>query len=163
MTDGPGVTGEGVTGEDAMGEGAAGLEAYVAVFEGLRPDRLDTLRDVCADDVRFIDPFNDVRGIDALIGVFRHMYKTLDEAAFEVTDRAVGQDASYLRWTMTARKKGSAEGFQIVGMSEVHFDGSGKATLHVDHWDTAAQLYNRVPILGWILGRLRRLLAAPSV
>lgn len=144
-------------------EPAAGLDAYVAAFERLSPDRLDTLRDVCSEDVRFVDPFNDVRGIEAFISVFRHMYQTLDDAVFEVTDRATGSEASYIRWSLSARRKGSPEGFTITGMSEIHFDGSGRAILHVDHWDAAAQLYERVPVLGWILRRLRRFLAAPQI
>ena len=141
---------------------AAGLEAYITAFEALTPGRLDTLRAVCSGDVRFVDPFNDVRGIDAFIAVFRHMYQTLDDAVFEVTDRATGRDASYIRWTLSARRKGSSERFTITGMSEIHFDKSRRATLHVDHWDAAAQLYERVPVLGWVLRRLRRFLAAPT-
>ena len=144
-------------------EPVAGLDAYIAAFEGLAPDRLDTLREVCSEDVRFVDPFNDVEGIAAFISVFRHMYQTLDDAVFEVTDRATGSDASYIRWTLSARRKGGSERFTITGMSEIHFDGSGRATLHVDHWDPAAQLYDRLPVLGWVLRRLRRFLAAPQM
>jgi hypothetical protein len=145
------------------GSTQSGLDAYIAAFEALTPDRLDTLRGVCAEGVRFVDPFNDVHGIEAFITVFAHMYETLDEAVFVVTDRATGTEASYIRWTMTARRKGTTKRFKIEGMSEIHFDPSGRATLHVDHWDAAAQLYEHVPLLGWVLRRLRGFLAAPSV
>lgn len=144
-------------------EPAAGLDAYIAAFEALTPDRLDTLRGVCSENVRFVDPFNDVQGVEAFIAVFRHMYQMLDDAVFDVTDRAVGSDASYIRWILSARRKGNSARFTITGMSEIHFDGSGRAILHVDHWDAAAQLYERVPVLGWVLRRLRGFLAAPTV
>lgn len=136
------------------------LDGYVAAFEGLTPETLDGLRPWCADDIRFVDPFNDVRGTEAFLGVFRHMYTVLDEARFVVTDRAFGERAAYLRWTMTARRKGRSDRFEIVGMSEIRFAADGRVSAHIDHWDAAGQLYARVPVLGWLLRRLRRLLSA---
>lgn len=139
----------------------AGLDGYIDAFERLTPDTLDSLRPHCTDDIRFVDPFNDLSGIDRFIGVFRHMYEVLEEARFEVTDRALGDQATYIRWRMHARRKGQSEAFEIVGMSELRQADDGRVSTHIDHWDAAGQLYERVPVIGWILRRLRRFLAAP--
>ena len=119
-------------------------------------ERLDELRELCAEDVRFRDPFNDFTGVEKLIEVFQDMYRQLEGPRFEVTDQAVGQNACYLRWTMRFMRKGKA--WEIEGLSEIHFDGEGRVAAHLDHWDSGAQFYARLPLLGaairWIQRRL---------
>ena len=46
-------------------------------------------------------------------------------------------------------------------MSEVTLAEDGRVLAHIDHWDPAAQLYERVPVLGAVLRMIRRRLAAP--
>jgi len=48
------------------------LEAYCEFFAGLRPADLERLQAVFTEDARFRDPFNDVRGRDAIRAVFEH-------------------------------------------------------------------------------------------
>jgi hypothetical protein len=45
-------------------------------------------------------------------------------------------------------------------MSEVQFDEAGSVRAHIDHWDAAGQLYEKLPVIGWILRRIRARLAA---
>jgi len=46
-------------------------------------------------------------------------------------------------------------------MAEVTLDAGGRVLRHVDHWDPAAQIYEREPLLGGLMRYLRRRLAAP--
>jgi steroid delta-isomerase len=137
----------------------ATLDAYCRAFEILAPDRLDTLRALCTDDVRFVDPFNDVGGIDRFVAIFAHMYRTMEEPRFQVLDRALGAGAGFVRWRFTGRLRGRA--VAIEGMSEVRFDPeTGRVREHVDHWDAAGQVYARLPLVGGAVRALRRLFAA---
>ena len=47
-------------------------------------------------------------------------------------------------------------------MSELTLAPDGRVAEHVDYWDPAAQLYERVPVLGWLMRRIRRRLAVPA-
>jgi len=135
------------------------LDAYCRAFEGLAPDRLDTLRALCTEDVRFADPFNDVSGIDRFVAIFAHMYRAMAEPRFEVLDRALGAEVGFVRWRFTGRLKERA--VVIEGMSEVRFDpATGRVREHVDHWDAAGQVYGRLPVVGGAVRALRRLFAA---
>jgi hypothetical protein len=141
------------------------LDAYARYWEALTPDSLAGLADHVAPDVRFRDPFNDVRGIDGLRAVLAHMFATTADSRFVVTDRAVGQAAAYMRWRYTFRPKGRPKGargapWEIVGMTEITFDAAGRVASHIDHWDAAGQLYERVPVLGALLRLVRRRMAA---
>ncbi|WP_374447663.1 nuclear transport factor 2 family protein [Stella sp.] len=127
----------------------AAATAYGRFFETLAPAALERLDEVVVPEVRFVDPFNDVVGIDGMRRVLARMFADLPDARFAVTDVAVGA-AAYLRWRFTGGR------WAIEGVSEVHFAADGRASLHVDHWDAAAQLYQRVPVLGMAIRAVRR-------
>ena len=137
------------------------LDAYAAFFEGLSLERLHRLDELCAPEVRFRDPFNDLRGVAQFQAVLAKMFRDLAEPRFEVTDRAVSNRACYLRWTFTFRGVGSNEGpRRIEGVSEVHLNAAGKVVAHIDHWDAGTQIYERVPLLGFLVRMIKRRLSA---
>jgi hypothetical protein len=133
--------------------------AYASYFKRIAPGNLDELRDLCAVDVRFRDPFNDVRGQDQIVRIFSKMFEEVAEPTFEVVDNALSGSNSYLRWVFCFKSKKNGKFFSIEGMTEVHFDQSGKVAAHLDHWDAASQLYEHVPLLGSVLRIIRRRLA----
>lgn len=133
------------------------LARYARFYATMTPERLDELPELCAEDVRFRDPFNDFTGVGKLSEVFRDMYRQLENPRFEVTDRAVGEAACYLRWIMRFERKGRP--WQIEGLSEVQFDESGRVTAHLDHWDSGTQFYAKLPLIGGAVRCIRNKLA----
>jgi limonene-1,2-epoxide hydrolase len=134
--------------------------AYAAAWERLSPDTLPALGALFADDVRFRDPFNDVRGRDAALAVFRDMFERVEEPRFTVFDIAASDEAAYLKWRMTFRLLGKPA--SIEGMSEIRFAADGRVSSHVDHWDAAGQLYEKLPGLSVPMRWLRRRLSAKT-
>jgi hypothetical protein len=131
------------------------LERYARFFEHLGAETLDDLAPLLHRDVRFKDPFNDVRGARSMIGVLAMMYDH-GTPRFIIRDRARGHGAGYLRWRYESRPKGAGATWVIEGMSEVRFDDSGLVIEHVDHWDAAAQFYSRLPLVGWLIKRVAK-------
>jgi hypothetical protein len=142
-----------------MTDFAAKAAAYADYFARVSPENLEELRTLCAPEVRFRDPFNDIRGQDKIIQVFAQMYEDVASPAFEVTDHAVSGSRSYMRWIFRFNNKKTGKSFSVDGMTEVHFDDAGLVTAHLDHWDVASQLYEHVPVLGFVLRKIRRRLA----
>lgn len=134
------------------------VDAYVRFWETLSPDSLQRMDELADPEVHFQDPFNDVRGLAGFRAVFEDMFQRVSEPRFRVTSRADEGALCFLRWDFTFRR-GSRD-WRITGVSEVRFDASGRVLSHIDHWDAASQLYERFPIIGWVLRRLRRRLAA---
>ena len=137
---------------------ADALDRYVRFYETLTPDGVARLDEFVAPAVHFRDPFNDVRGVERLRAVLAHMFAITEASRFQVTDRAFGAAAAYVRWRYTFRPRGGLP-WEITGVSELTFDGQGRVTEHLDHWDAAGQLYERVPVLGALLRLARRRLA----
>ena len=49
----------------------------------------------------------------------------------------------------------------IHGGTLVHFDAQGRVTLHRDYWDTAEELYEKLPVLGRLMRWLRQAGSTP--
>ena len=138
----------------------AATAAYVSALEGLTPETLPDWRTLCADNMRFRDPFNDVTGLDAAEGVFRKMFEDVSQIRFRVGDSAVSGQTAYLRWRFDFHARG--RDWTLEGMSEITFNDQGLVERHVDHWDAASQFYETLPLLGSLMRLVkRRLSAAP--
>lgn len=138
------------------------VEAYVAFWQGLTPERLDQLATHYTPDVRFRDPFNDIRGIESLRRLLEHMYRQLNEVSVTVDEVSGRPPVVYLRWRFSFRLHGErTEREPIDGVSRVVFAPDGRVCEHVDYWDAAGQLYSQFPVVGGLMRWLRRRLAAP--
>lgn len=134
-------------------------DRYLDAFERLTPDSLDALTALVAEDVHFIDPFNDCRGRTAFRKVFEKMFEDVSDPAFRVDYRITDGARAIARWTFRFRFRGRDR--VIVGLSELTFDlQSGLLTTHADHWDAARQFYEELPLIGSLLRWLRRRIAA---
>lgn len=138
-----------------------GLEAWVRALETLSPERLDDLRALATPGVRFADPFVQVEGIEALIGLFRRMFRSLKAVRYHIDDVALSPQAGYLRWTFTCTLGPLGIPVRIAGLSEVGLDADGRVTLHRDTWDSVSELYLKVPVVGpWLRRQIARAMGA---
>ncbi|MCB2108267.1 MAG: nuclear transport factor 2 family protein [Rhodobacteraceae bacterium] len=140
-----------------MNDLAPAARAYVAFYESLTPETVANLGNVVTDDVRFKDPFNDVRGRGAYAAILSHMFKAVPDISFKVSHVAIDGEVCFLRW----RSEGTLSGgpWIVDGMSELRFAPDGRVREHIDHWDAAAQFYERLPILGALIRFIRRRVA----
>lgn len=139
----------------------AALAGIVRFYETLAPETLDQLHGLYAADARFKDPFNDVVGIAAIAGIFRHMFKTVEAPRFEVTTRLLTGREAMLGWDFHLRLRGRP--VVIHGVTHLCFDADGLVCLHRDYWDAAEELYERLPLIGGLMRWLKRRLASPRV
>ena len=141
---------------------ADALAAYARFYETLSPATLPAIADLLAPGVRFKDPFNDVRGVPQVIKLLTMMYDH-GTPRFEVLDQAVSERAGYLLWRYTSDPGGGKPVWVIDGMTELRFDAEGRVLEHVDHWDASSQFYERLPLIGWLIRRVKaRLTVAPG-
>lgn len=134
----------------------------IRFYEGLSPASLVEISRIYAAEAAFKDPFNDVRGVDAIERVFRHMYTQVHEPRFRVVSHLAEQGEAWLAWEFRFRFRGWRSGeVQLVrGATHLHFAPDGQVLAHRDYWDSGEELFAKLPVLGGLIDWLRRRLAA---
>lgn len=137
------------------------IELYSEFFATLKPDFKDKeFNDVFAPNALFEDPFQKVYGTEAIITVFRHMYATLYAPKFIVIESMGNHKSGYIRWKFLYSRNPNSPQECIKGLSHVLFDNKGLVLSHIDYWDAAANVYEKIPLLGWILRLLKNKIKA---
>jgi steroid delta-isomerase len=133
-------------------------QALIDWFEHLSPQTLDRISQFYAANAEFKDPFNEVRGTDAIAHIFRHMFTQVDEPRFVVGSHFSGEDGVMLLWDFHFRSRGplAPQAMTVHGATHLRFDGEGRVILHRDYWDTAEELYAKLPLIGWLMRGLQR-------
>lgn len=138
---------------------ALAIQGLVDFYETMSPTSIARLDRYYAPDAHFIDPFNDVSGLPAIRRIFEHMFTQVADPSFEVIDVIAGPDRCVLIWLFRFGAPGSTR-HCIQGASHVRWDAQDRVIAHRDYWDPARELYERIPLLGWLMRGLRRRLSA---
>ena len=138
------------------------IDELIDFYHGLAPESIARFPEFYSADAYFKDPFNEVRGVAAIQHIFSHMFRQVGAPRFIVSERVVDEHAVLLVWTFhyLVRKWGKDQAQVIRGVSHLKFDADGRVNFHRDYWDAAEELYMKLPVLGMLIRRLRRALAA---
>ncbi len=139
------------------------LDPLIRFYQELTLDTVARLPALYAPDAWFKDPFNEVRGIEAIQRIFTHMFAQVASPRFIVTEKLSEAGGAMLVWEFHFRSRGRWGGTQeqvIRGVSHLKFNAEGLVTYHRDYWDAAEELYAKLPLLGAVMRRLRKALSA---
>jgi hypothetical protein len=127
-------------------------------FETLQPQSLAQLNHWYSPQARFKDPFNEVQGLDAIQAVFLHMYASLENPHFVITDQVVDGHQAFLTWQFKFKfKRFDTITEQVVlGTTHLVLDDQMRITLHRDYWDAAEELYEKLPWVGGLMRWLKK-------
>lgn len=139
------------------------LDPLIHFYQELSLDAIARLPALYAPDAWFKDPFNEVRGTEAIQRIFTHMFAQVASPRFIVTETVRDPAGAMLVWEFHFRTSRSWSGSQaqvIRGVSHLKFNADGLVTYHRDYWDAAEELYAKLPLLGIVMRRLRKALSA---
>lgn len=134
----------------------ARAQRVVEFYEGLRESDLARLGTLYLPDARFKDPFNDVRGVEAIGSIFAHMFGTLRAPRFVVHEVIVQGDQGFLTWDFHFAPRRGGTGMTIRGATHLRFAADGRVAEHRDYWDVAEELYEKLPLIGTLMRWLKR-------
>jgi ketosteroid isomerase-like protein len=137
------------------------LDSLIVFYENLVPADAERFGEFYTEDAYFKDPFNEVRSVEAIQRIFRHMFKQVEAPRFRISERIVDPRGDVvLVWELWYRSR-LLGGEQIMrGVSHLRFAADGRVNYHRDYWDASEELYAKVPVLGGLMRLLRRGLAA---
>ena len=126
-------------------------------YARLQPQDLDRLDRYYTPDARFKDPFNEVRGLAEIEGIFAHMFVALDAPRFVMRDVLVQGDQCFLSWDFLFRMRRFRHDEQCIrGATHLRLAADGRIAEHRDYWDAAEELYEKLPVLGALMRWLKR-------
>jgi ketosteroid isomerase-like protein len=136
------------------------VDELVHAFEHLQATDIARMGDWYDEQARFKDPFNEVQGVDAVRGIFQHMYDSLNQPRFIVTARVVQGHQCFLTWDFVFGIRGQSSEITVRGASHLWLapgtDGRWRIQRHRDYWDVAEELYEKLPLLGALMRWLKR-------
>lgn len=135
------------------------IHEYGRALEKADPAGLDGLLALCAPEVEFRDPFNHTFTKADFHRVLTHMFRTVHELEFEVHDIMGANKCWVLKWTFSGRIKPIGR-VKIEGLSEVALNDQALVVRHIDYWDSWAEVFCKLPIIGALFRQLGRMASA---
>jgi len=132
------------------------LDEIVQWFESLTRDSAGDVGRYYAPAAFFKDPFNEVTGLAAIERVFVHMFDQVDAPRFRILERWEAPHGAMLTWEFHFRLKGTDAPQIVRGASHLRFAPDGRIAYHRDYWDTAEELYAKLPLIGALTRFLQR-------
>ena len=104
---------------------------------------------VYADDVLFIDPTQEKRGVEAYIQAQDGLIRRCDDVFLETESVAINGTVAFVEWRMGLKIQGIE--FIYPGATRLRFDSTGKIVHHRDYFDFVGPTFGPVPVLGSVV------------
>ena len=124
------------------------INNYLNLFSNLNKENIKKFDDLVVKDIIFIDPFNNIKGLDNFKNIFYHMFDTVEDPKFDIVDYAQNKDHIFLKWKMTFYAFKASQ--TIEGMSDITLNKEGKVISHLDYWDSLNGIFIKLPFLGFL-------------
>ncbi len=129
-------------------------------FSGADLTELDTLYTV---DASFRDPLHSISGVREIARYFEAGRRGLLSCSFDYSNEIVSSQSFVLEWDMyfAHRKLNGGRQIAVPGCSVFELDESEcKVIKHVDYYDLGSLVYEQVPILGGLIGQIKKRVAS---
>lgn len=139
------------------------VDKLKSFYDEFKTDNLEQLDDMYHEDASLTDPIHQVVGLDDLKKYFEHTMENVEYCHFAFDDECVGDDKAFLLWQMRFAHPKLANGMEIVlpGVSYLKFE-DGKIREQQDHYDLGAMLYEHVPLVGYVIDKIKNRLVSES-
>jgi steroid Delta-isomerase len=136
------------------------IEGFIQAARHLTPTSVGALADFYAEDCIFSDPFQTVKGRQAVEDVYRDMFKNLHQPGFHDIRiiAAPTQEELMLQWRFEFAFKAGGVRHSIMGSSLLEINPLGRIAQHTDYWD-ASRLMQSLPLIGPVIAWIRRKIA----
>ena len=136
----------------------AALERFLAALHEYSPAVMsEHVGDLYAVDAYFNDQVKELVGVAAIRDYLVRSADMLVDPKIEVQDTLGQHGEYYVRWIMSFRTKRAPDKEPTVarGISHLRFDADGRVCFHEDFWDVTTAIWERVPLAGTLIRRVK--------
>lgn len=141
---------------------ASNLQRAQDAFDHLDKNHLNVVEDFYDQDAVFQDPIHQIKGTKAIRSYYEGLYKNVDSIQFEYKHTSESGDLVTLEWKMHLKSPSLNSGQEVTldGVSLITFGGKdGKVISHRDYFDMGEFIYERIPVMGSVIGFIKRKMA----
>ncbi|MCK7458440.1 nuclear transport factor 2 family protein [Idiomarina aminovorans] len=133
------------------------VEKLKEFYDELKTENLDDLDELYHDEISFTDPIQHVVGLEDFRKYLKHTMENVDYCHFAFDDECVGKEQAFLAWQMRYAHPKLASGMEIIlpGVSYLTFE-NGKIREQRDYYDLGAMLYEHVPLVGYVIDKIKQ-------
>ncbi len=133
-------------------------KTIVSNFNNFNGKNLEILDVFYSQDVHFIDPVKNIKGLDDLKSYYRHVYKNVRSIRFDFSNFIENEKSVVGEWKMklTARGLNGGAEFEVPGCSVFKFNSKGLVTEHRDYVDLGKMVYEKIPVLGLLISTIKK-------
>lgn len=137
------------------------LQQFVDFYNGLSANNLADLSRLYHQDVVFVDPVHQLKGLPALGRYFEHAYQRLNSCHFTPVQQAATELQGFVSWRMRLSHPAINKGEQVEveGCSELRWHQDGRIIYHRDYYDLTDMVYRHIPLLGWLTVKVKQKMA----
>ncbi|WP_333796458.1 nuclear transport factor 2 family protein [Rheinheimera sp.] len=137
------------------------LQQFVDFYNGLSANNLTDLSRLYHQDVVFVDPVHQLKGLPALGRYFEHAYQRLNSCHFTPVQQAATELQGFVSWRMRLSHPAINKGEQVEveGCSELRWHQDGRIIYHRDYYDLTDMVYRHIPLLGWLTAKVKQKMA----
>jgi len=140
---------------------AGNLEKSKTFFDKLSLENIQLVDQFYDQKVRFQDPVHQLMGADQVKKYYQQLYTNVDSIRFEYDQGAESGAMVSLPWKMFLKTKSinGGEEFTVDGISLIVFNAEGRVISHRDYFDMGEFVYEKVPVLKWVIRFIKGKLA----
>ena len=118
---------------------------------------LAVVDEIYARDVQFEDPISKGRGSENLKRHFGRLFRSFSRISYSYGRTTWTAETLVIEWTLKAERGATAKVFELPGISWLQLDPeTGKIVRSREYFDLGKGLYERIPVLGYFLRRVRK-------
>ena len=81
------------------------VENFKDIYERLDSNSVSAIRNIYDKDIKFIDPFHEVNGLDTLVGYFSKLYRNVESCQFDFQEVFTSDSSAMITWNMKFRHR----------------------------------------------------------
>ena len=131
------------------------IDKFKSVYEKLDADNLSLVDTIYDDNIIFIDPFHEIRGLQKLTDYFSNLYKNLESCEFKFNEVYSKNSSAMIVWNMAFRHYSlSKQVIEVPGSTQIRF--KEKIYFHRDYFDAGKMIYENIAVVGSVIKHIKR-------
>lgn len=135
------------------------IEGFKAFYQDVKNPQLHKINEIYSENLCFKDPVHELYGSEALHAYLSEMCLNVQSGRFEYLDQILSENTAYIKWNMHFKHpKLGKNTVTVRGVSQIQFND--RIYFHEDIYDMGELIYEHVPVLGSVVKKLKKRLAA---